>query len=121
MAACLAARPDLQPHCGDFSAVGEGDKQKITAKAVKARLKEIGGDLSYDDERVALEAYATLLEDQTDVKTRRKKAQEELDRKIDAKYPTLSEAVKEALEGIEGDTTGDSFTKGTVEVTPGGN
>jgi NitT/TauT family transport system substrate-binding protein len=27
----------------------------------------------------------------------------------------------EALAGIEGDTTGDSFTKGTVAVTPGGN
>jgi len=29
--------------------------------------------------------------------------------------------VTEALEGIEGDSTGDSFAKGTVEVTPGGN
>ncbi len=32
-----------------------------------------------------------------------------------------STIAQEALEGIEGDTTGDSFTKGTVEVTPGGN
>src|SRR5829696_4855367 len=29
--------------------------------------------------------------------------------------------VTEALAGIEGDTKGESFTKGTVEVTPGGN
>ena len=29
--------------------------------------------------------------------------------------------VAEALKGIEGDTKGDSFTKGTVEVTAGGN
>ena len=29
--------------------------------------------------------------------------------------------VTEALEGIEGDTKGETFTKGTVEVTPGGN
>jgi NitT/TauT family transport system substrate-binding protein len=29
--------------------------------------------------------------------------------------------VTEALAGIEGDTKGDSYTKGTVEVTPGGN
>jgi NitT/TauT family transport system substrate-binding protein len=29
--------------------------------------------------------------------------------------------VTEALEGIEGDAKGESFTKGTVEVTPGGN
>ena len=37
---------------------GEGDKQKISAKAVKARLKEIGKDPLYADERAALEAYA---------------------------------------------------------------
>jgi type I restriction enzyme M protein len=71
---------------------GEGDKQKITAKAVKARLKEIARDPSYDEEREALEAYAALLEEQSDIKASRKKAQEELDRKIDAKYPTLTEA-----------------------------
>ena len=29
--------------------------------------------------------------------------------------------VQEALAGIEGDTKGDTYTKGTVEVTPGGN
>ena len=29
--------------------------------------------------------------------------------------------VTDAWTGIEGDTKGDSFTKGTVEVTPGGN
>ena len=33
---------------------GEGDKQKITAKAVKARLKIIGKDPDYGDERAAL-------------------------------------------------------------------
>ena len=33
----------------------EGDKQKIAANAVKARLKEIGKDPIYADERVALE------------------------------------------------------------------
>ncbi|HEX2884350.1 MAG TPA: ABC transporter substrate-binding protein [Candidatus Limnocylindria bacterium] len=35
----------------------------------------------------------------------------------DAYRTDLAEA---ALEGLEGDTTGDGFTKGTVEVTPGG-
>jgi len=29
--------------------------------------------------------------------------------------------VTEALKGIEGDAKGESFTKGTVQVTPGGN
>jgi type I restriction enzyme M protein len=71
---------------------GEGDKQKIAAKAVKARLKEIGKDLLYGDERAALEAYADLLEQQAEAKTKRRAAQEALDRKIDAKYPKLTEA-----------------------------
>jgi len=71
---------------------GEGDKQKIAAKAVKARLKEIGKALLYADERAALEAYADILEQQTEAKAKRKTAQEDLDKKIDAKYPRLTEA-----------------------------
>jgi type I restriction enzyme M protein len=71
---------------------GEGDKQKIPAKSVKARLKEIGKDPLYADERAALEAYADLLEQQTEAKAKRKAAQEDLDKKIDAKYPKLTEA-----------------------------
>ncbi|WP_243382362.1 type I restriction-modification system subunit M [Geothrix alkalitolerans] len=71
---------------------GEGDKQKITAKAVKDRLKEIGKDPLYREEREVLKAYADLLEKQKDTKDQRKAAQVELDRKIDAKYPKLTEA-----------------------------
>ena len=71
---------------------GEGEKQKITAKALKARLKDIGRDTDYADERQALEAYAALLDQQTDAKTRLKTAQDDLEAKLDAKYPTLTEA-----------------------------
>jgi type I restriction enzyme M protein len=71
---------------------GEGDKQKISAKAVKARLKEIGMDPLCADEHVALEAYSDLLEQQSDAKAKRKTAQDELDQKLDAKYPKLTEA-----------------------------
>jgi type I restriction enzyme M protein len=71
---------------------GEGDKQKIAAKAVRARLKEIGKDPLYADERAVLEAYGDLLEQQSEAKARRKAAQEDLDKKIDAKYPKLAEA-----------------------------
>ena len=71
---------------------GEGDKQKIAAKAVKARLKEIGKDPLYADERAVLEAYAGLLKQQTEAKAKLKAAQEDLDKKIDAKYPKLTEA-----------------------------
>ena len=71
---------------------GEGDKQKITAKAVKARLMEIGNDPLYADERAALERYADLLKQQSEFKAKHKAAQEDLDKKIDAKYPKLTEA-----------------------------
>jgi type I restriction enzyme M protein len=71
---------------------GEGDKQKITAKAVKARLKDIGNDPLYDDERAVVESYACLLDQLTEAKAKRKTAQEELDKKLDAKYPKLSAA-----------------------------
>ena len=71
---------------------GEGEKQKITAKGVKARLKEIGKDKDYADARQALEAYAVLLDKQADVKVRLKTAQDDLEAKLDAKYPTLTEA-----------------------------
>jgi len=71
---------------------GEGDKQKIVAKAVKARLKEIDKYPLYADEQAALRVYANLLEQQTAARAKRKAAQEDLDQKIDAKYPKLTEA-----------------------------
>ena len=70
---------------------GEGDKQKITARAVKARLKEISSDPIYADERAALEQYANLLKQQSDVDAKRKAAQRDLDQKIDAKYTKFAE------------------------------
>jgi type I restriction enzyme M protein len=70
---------------------GEGDKQKITVKALKARLKEIGKDPEFADERKALEDYAAVLDKQTDAKGQLKAAQEGLDAKLDAKYPKLTE------------------------------
>jgi type I restriction enzyme M protein len=69
---------------------GEGDKQKISAKAVKARLKEIGDDPEFADERDAIEEYDKLLKQQDEIKDRLKTAREDLDKKIDAKYPKLS-------------------------------
>jgi type I restriction enzyme M protein len=70
---------------------GEGDKQKITAKGVKARLKQIGKDPDYADERPALEEYAKLLAEKDALKDRLKTAQEELEKKLDGKYPKLTE------------------------------
>ena len=70
---------------------GEGDKQKITAKAVKARLKDIRDDPEYAEERQALEDYAALLDQQTAAKANLKAAQDQLETKLGAKYPALSE------------------------------
>ena len=70
---------------------GEGDKRKVTAKAIKARLKEIGDDTEFADERIALDKFAALLEKYSDAKTRLKQAVEDLDRKMEAKYPALTE------------------------------
>ena len=71
---------------------GEGDRQKLTAQAVKARLKEIGNDPLYTDEYSVLQTYADLLEQQTKAKTNRKAAQVDLDSRIDATYQRLTEA-----------------------------
>jgi len=76
---------------------GEGEKQKITAKAVKDRLKEIDKNPDDADERKALEAYSKLMDQQVATKTRQNKAHEELEAKIDAKYPTLTEAEVKTL------------------------
>ena len=70
---------------------GEGEKQKITAKALKARLRAIDRDSDDAEERQALEDYSALLDGQADAKARLKAAQEDLEAKLDAKYPTLTE------------------------------
>lgn len=70
---------------------GEGDKQKIAAKAVKARLEEIGKDPEVADECNALEDYNALLDKQSDAKSRLKEAQQDLDAKLGARYPKLTE------------------------------
>lgn len=70
---------------------GEGDKLKITAKGLKARLKEVGKDAAFAEERAALKEYLDLLDAQSDTKAQRKAAQEALDALIDAKYPMLTE------------------------------
>jgi type I restriction enzyme M protein len=76
---------------------GEGDKQKITAKSIRARMKVILMDPLYADERAALDGYSDLLEQQADVKAKLKTAQEEIDKKIDAKHPKLTEAEVKTL------------------------
>ncbi len=68
------------------------EKGKISKKAVAARLKAIGGDADFDDERKALENYAALLDQQPAAKSRSKAAQAALEAKIAVKYGKLAEA-----------------------------
>ncbi len=76
---------------------GEGDRQRISSRAIQARLKEIGQDPLFMDERAALEAYGALLDQQAQVRAKRKTAQLDLDGKIDARYAGLVEAEIKAL------------------------
>lgn len=70
---------------------GEGDKQKITAKALKARLKEIGRDPDMADERKALEAYQKVTTALDATKKKRKAADEALWKKVHDRYGKLTE------------------------------
>lgn len=70
---------------------GEEGKQKILAKAVKARLKEILNDLDFADELRVLKDYAALLDQQAMLKSDLKIAQEDLNQKLEAKYPGLNQ------------------------------
>ena len=76
---------------------GEGDKQKITAKGIKARLKEIGRDADYAEERAALNEYAGLLDSLAESRNKLKAAQTALEARVAAKYPKLSEAECKSL------------------------
>jgi type I restriction enzyme M protein len=71
---------------------GEGDKQKITAKGIKVRLKDIGKDAAFSDERAALKACAALLEELADTKSKHKDGEAKLYRKVHDKYVALTEA-----------------------------
>jgi type I restriction enzyme M protein len=69
---------------------GEGDKQKITAKALKARLKAIERSAVDAEERQALEAYSALLDQLDTTKKKLKAAEDDLEAKVGDKYPKLT-------------------------------
>lgn len=77
---------------------GEGDKQKITTKSVNRRLKEISEDPNSSEEYKALLEYNKLLEKQKFLKKKIKENQNELDSKLEKKYPKLEvEEIKELV------------------------
>ena len=67
---------------------GEGDKH---AKAVKARLKEIGNEAEFEDERSALDNDGAVLEKQSEAKSASSRPKP-IGSQRDAKYPKLTEA-----------------------------
>jgi type I restriction enzyme M protein len=64
---------------------------KIRKSNAKARLKEIGREPDYAEERQVLEAYSKLLDQQAEAKAKLKSAEDVLEAKVAATYPTLTE------------------------------
>ena len=89
-----------EEHAGDGGLLEEvvDDKGKISKKAVEARLKEIGSDPDYADERELLESYSRLLEKQGQTRSQISAARDALEAKIADKYGSLTvEEIKGAV------------------------
>jgi type I restriction enzyme M protein len=82
-----------EEHSGEEGLLAEviDAKGNISKKALTARLDEIGDDQEFADEQAALEKYLTLLETEAAADKKAKEMQKELDQKVFAKYPKLSE------------------------------
>lgn len=70
---------------------------KINKANVQARLKELRGDKYAEEEMRILLEYLDLLDKQTKTNKKIKEAKAELDKKLYAKYPTLTEADVKSL------------------------
>jgi type I restriction enzyme M protein len=70
---------------------GMGDKADISARAIKARLKDIGRDAAFAEERAALKEYLALIEALANAKAKRKAAEIALYQLVHAKYGALTE------------------------------
>lgn len=65
--------------------------EKVNKGNVQARLKEIKGDKDAREEIKVLKTYLDLVSKQADINKKIKEAKAELDEKLYAKYPTLTE------------------------------
>jgi type I restriction enzyme M protein len=75
----------------DANEAVEDEPPRITAKSVKDALRRLGDDRDEEDARRALKAYRDLLDKQADTKGRLRQAEDELEAKVDGKYPKLTE------------------------------
>jgi len=82
-----------EEHGGEGGLLEEAknDKGKITKANVRARLKDIWTDPDADDERMVLNEYLALIEQESGASRRIKEAQKALDAKVAARYKALSE------------------------------
>ena len=83
----------IEEHSGEEGLLSEAqtDKGKVTKTLVAARLKEIKGDRTTDDERAVLKACQGLFNQETKAKRALKETQEALDMAVFQQYPKLSE------------------------------
>lgn len=67
------------------------EKGKITKGNLKNRIKEIKGDKEFAEEQALLEKYNEFLEKEADCKKEIKEVENDLEKKVITKYPTLSQ------------------------------
>jgi type I restriction enzyme M protein len=65
--------------------------EKVNKANITARIKELKGEPDVRDELAVLKSYIELLTKQTDTNKKIKEAEKDLDNKLYAKYPTLTE------------------------------
>jgi type I restriction enzyme M protein len=78
-----------EEHSGEDGCFAEMDK--VNKSTVQSRLKEIKDEADAKDEITVLKAWLKLLTRQADTNKKIKEATAELDKKLYAKYPTLTE------------------------------
>jgi len=81
-----------EEHCGDEGLLESvvNEKGNITKGDLKNRIKEIKDDSEFADEFVLLQKYTELLEKEADCKSKIKEVEKEIEKKVIAKYPTIS-------------------------------
>lgn len=78
-------------HSGEEGLLSEViENDKIKKGDVQRRIKEVEGDADYADELKMLEEYASLFEEEADTKKQIKEAEQDLEKKVLAKYPVLT-------------------------------
>ena len=107
-----------EEHSGEEGLLEEvrSDAGNITKGNVTGRIREIKNDPNFEDELKVLQAYLALLEKEADVKNQIKTAEEELDRKLLARYKTLTEeGIKQLVVDDKWMTTLEQLVQGEMD------